>query len=117
MTRLDRAVYAAMYGPAKGDKIRLGDTALVVEVERDHGSYGDECNFGGGKVLRDQMGQMAGVHDARALDVVITNVVVIDWTGSYKADVGIKHRRIVEIGKSGNPDVMSSASRGAISSW
>jgi len=107
MTRLDRAVYAAMYGPAKGDKIRLGDTGLVIEIERDHGSYGDECKFGGGKVLRDQMGQMAGVHDARALDVVITNVVVVDWTGIYKADVGIKHGRIVGIGKSGNPDVMS----------
>src|SRR5262249_10433351 len=99
--------YAAMYGPTTGDRIALGDTGLVIEVEKDHASYGDECKFGGGKVLRDQMGQMPGADDARALDVVITNALVLDHTGIYKADVGIKHGRIVGIGKAGNPEVMA----------
>ncbi|MBX3231493.1 MAG: urease subunit alpha [Labilithrix sp.] len=107
MTRLDRRAYVAMYGPTTGDRVRLGDTGLEVEVERDLGSYGDECKFGGGKVLRDQMGQMPGADDAHALDVVITNALIVDWSGIYKADVGIKHGRIVAIGKSGNPLVMS----------
>ena len=107
MTRIDRRDYAAMYGPTAGDRVSLGDTGLVIEVERDHASYGDECKFGGGKVLRDQMGQMAGAHDEDALDVVITNALVLDVTGIYKADIGIKHGRIVGIGKAGNPLVMS----------
>jgi urease subunit alpha len=107
MSRLDRRTYAAMYGPTTGDRVALGDTGLIVEVERDLTSYGDECVFGGGKVLRDQMGQMPGASDDRALDVVITNALVIDWTGIYKADVGIKGGRIVGIGKSGNPLVMA----------
>ena len=107
MSRLDRRTYAALYGPTTGDRVALGDTGLVVEVERDLTSYGDECVFGGGKVLRDQMGQMPGASDDRALDVVITNALVVDWTGIYKADVGIKGGRIVGIGKSGNPLVMS----------
>jgi urease subunit alpha len=106
MSRMDRRAYAAMYGPTTGDRVALGDTGLVVEVERDFTSYGDECKFGGGKVLRDQQGQMAGADDAHALDVVITNALVVDHTGIYKADVGIKHGRIVGIGKAGNPDVM-----------
>jgi urease subunit alpha len=110
MSRLDRRAYAAMYGPTTGDRLALGDTGLVVEVERDFASYGDECKFGGGKVLRDQMGQMAGANDADALDVVITNALVIDWTGIYKADVGIKGGRIVAIGKSGNPLIMNGVS-------
>jgi urease subunit alpha len=107
MTRIDRRAYAAMYGPTTGDRVTLGDTGLVIEVERDFASYGDECKFGGGKVLRDRMGQMAGAVDARALDVVITNALVVDWTGIYKADIGIKGGRIVGIGKAGNPEVMS----------
>jgi urease subunit alpha len=107
MSTMDRRAYAAMYGPTTGDKVTLGDTGLVVEVERDLTSYGDECVFGGGKVLRDQMGQMPGAGDADALDVIITNALVIDWTGIYKADVGIKGGRIVGIGKSGNPSVMN----------
>jgi urease subunit alpha len=107
MTTLDRRVYAAMYGPTTGDRVALGDTGLVVEVEHDFAAYGDECKFGGGKVLRDQMGQMAGATDREALDVVITNALVVDWTGIYKADIGIKGGRIVGIGKSGNPQVMS----------
>ena len=110
MSSIDRRAYVAMYGPTTGDRITLADTGLVVEVERDLTFYGDECKFGGGKVLRDQQGQMAGVADARALDVVITNALIVDWTGIYKADVGIKHGRIVGIGKAGNPAVMNGVS-------
>jgi urease subunit alpha len=103
---LNRRTYADIYGPTVGDRVRLGDTGLVAEVEHDFAIYGDECKFGGGKVLRDRMGQFAGADDAEALDVVITNALVIDWTGIYKADIGIKHGRIVGIGKAGNPAVM-----------
>jgi urease subunit alpha len=106
-TTMDRRAYVAMYGPTTGDRVQLGDTGLEIEVEKDLGSYGDECKFGGGKVLRDQMGQMPGADDAHALDVVITNALIVDYTGIYKADVGIKHGRIVAIGKAGNPRVMS----------
>ena len=107
MSRIDRRAYAAMYGPTTGDRVALGDTGLVIEVERDLTSYGDECKFGGGKVLRDGMGQMPGADDEASLDVVITNALVVDWSGIYKADVGIKGGRIVAIGKAGNPLVMS----------
>ena len=107
MSSIDRRAYVAMYGPTTGDRVSLGDTGLVIEVERDLTSYGDECKFGGGKVLRDQMGQMAGASDDTSLDVVITNALIVDWTGIYKADVGIKGGRIVAIGKAGNPQVMS----------
>ncbi|MBA3821023.1 MAG: urease subunit alpha [Deltaproteobacteria bacterium] len=103
---LDRRAYAQLYGPTVGDRVRLGDTGLIAEVERDFNIYGDECKFGGGKVLRDRMGQFAGADDSEALDLVITNALVIDWTGIYKADLGIKHGRIVGIGKAGNPTVM-----------
>jgi urease subunit alpha len=103
---VNRRTYAEMYGPTVGDRVRLGDTGLVAEVEQDFAVYGDECKFGGGKVLRDRMGQFAGADDAEALDVVITNALVIDWTGIYKADIGIKNGRIVGIGKAGNPAVM-----------
>jgi urease subunit alpha len=106
MSRIERAVYADIYGPTVGDAIRLGDTALIARIERDHTVYGDECKFGGGKVLRDRMGQATGVPAADALDIVITNAVVVDWTGIYKADLGIKHGRIAAIGKAGNPAVM-----------
>src|SRR5918992_904665 len=108
--RIDRRHYADIYGPTQGDKVRLGDTGLIAEVERDFTVYGDECKFGGGKVLRDGMGQAAGVSEDRALDLVITNALIIDWTGIYKADVGVKHGRIVGIGKAGNPDVMAGVS-------
>ena len=104
--RIDRKTYADLYGPTVGDRVRLGDTGLVAEVERDFAHYGDECKFGGGKVLRDRMGQFAGADDSEALDLVITNALVVDWTGIYKADVGIKRGRIVGIGKAGNPTVM-----------
>ena len=102
--RIDRRHYADLYGPTTGDRIRLGDTDLWLEIEHDHATYGDELTFGGGKVLRDRMGQYAGAEDSQALDVVITNALVIDWTGIYKADIGIKHGRIAGIGKAGNPD-------------
>src|SRR3954454_9113352 len=99
---LDRRHYADLFGPTTGDRVRLGDTNLVARVERDATTYGDECKFGGGKVLRDGMGQMAGAADA--LDCVITNALVVDWTGIFKADIGIKDGRIAGIGKAGNPD-------------
>src|SRR4029450_4231640 len=92
--RMKRANYADIFGPTTGDHVRLGDTDLIAEVERDHTVYGDECKFGGGKVLRDGMGQAGGVSGAGALDLVLTNALVIDWTGIYKADVGVKNGRI-----------------------
>src|SRR5512134_3282697 len=104
---MNRRHYADMFGPTTGDKVRLADTSLVLEVEHDHSVYGDECKFGGGKVLREGMGQAAGVGDAEALDTVITNALVVDWTGIFKADVGIKNGRIAGLGKAGNPDVMA----------
>ena len=112
--RMPRRHYADIYGPTTGDRVRLGDTDLIAEVERDHTTYGDECKFGGGKVLRDGMGQAAGVSEERALDLVITNALIVDWTGIYKADVGIKHGRIAGIGKAGNPDVMAGVTPGMI---
>ncbi len=105
--RIRREHYVDIYGPTTGDRVRLGDTGLLAEVERDFTHYGDECKFGGGKVLRDRMGQMGGLDDRGALDCVITNALVIDWTGIYKADIGIKNGRIIGIGKAGNPDVMA----------
>ena len=107
MSRLARSAYATMYGPTTGDRVRLGDTGLVVRVERDFAFYGDECKFGGGKVLRDKQGQAAGISDADALDLVITNALVVDWTGIVKGDIGVKNGRIVGVGKAGNPRVMA----------
>jgi urease subunit alpha len=112
--RITRTQYASIYGPTTGDRVRLADTALIAEVERDLTSYGDECKFGGGKVLRDGMGQATGVGDADALDTIITNALVVDWTGVYKADVGIKGGRIAGIGKAGNPDVMAGVTPGLV---
>jgi len=113
-TVIDRRHYADMFGPTKGDRVRLGDTGLVAEVEHDFAVYGDECKFGGGKVLRDRQGQRAGVSDRDALDCVITNALVVDALGIYKADVGIKDGRIAGIGKAGNPDVMRGVTPGMI---
>ncbi len=104
--KINREKYAAMFGPTTGDKIRLGDTNLLVEVEKDLTVYGDECKFGGGKVLRDGMGQQSGASQADALDLLITNALILDYTGIYKADVGVKNGRILAIGKAGNPDMM-----------
>src|SRR3954468_9464056 len=112
--RINRQHYADIYGPTTGDRVRLGDTSLVLEVERDLTTYGDECKFGGGKVLRDGMGQATGVPQADALDCVITNALIVDYTGIYKADVGIKHGLIHAIGKAGNPDVMANVTPGMI---
>ncbi|HUS29845.1 MAG TPA: urease subunit alpha, partial [Kofleriaceae bacterium] len=95
-----------------GDRVRLGDTDLWLEVERDFAHPGDELTFGGGKVLRDRMGQTEGVSDIEALDLVITNALIVDWTGVYKADVGVKGGRIVGIGKAGNPRVMAGVTPG-----
>ena len=113
-TEIDRSVYASMYGPTTGDIIRLGDTDLYVSVEYDMTSYGDECKFGGGKVLREGMGQATGVLTSDQLDTVITNALIIDYTGIYKADIGIKDGKIIGIGKAGNPDVMDGVTSGMI---
>ena len=104
---ISRSAYANIYGPTTGDKIRLGDTSLILQVERDFAVYGDECKFGGGKTIREGMGQATGISDADALDCVITNALVVDFTGIYKADIGIKNGLISAIGKAGNPDVMA----------
>jgi urease subunit alpha len=112
--RIPRAQYAAMFGPTTGDRVRLGDTSLVIEVESDATTYGDECKFGGGKVLRDAQGQAVGRRDADALDCVITNALILDWTGIRKADIGIKHGRIAGIGKAGNPDTMAGVTPGMV---
>src|SRR4051794_10803761 len=112
--RISRTAYADIYGPTTGDRVRLGDTSLVLQVERDFTTYGEECKFGGGKVLREGMGQAAGVGAAGALDCVITNALVVDFTGIYKADVGIKAGLIAGIGKAGNPDVMAGVTPGMV---
>src|SRR5258706_15957734 len=111
---MKRANYADIFGPTTGDCVRLGDTGLIAEVERDHTVYGDECKFGGGKVLREGMGQAAGVGQEDALDCVITNALVVDYTGIYKADIGLKNGLIAGIGKAGNPDVMNGVTPGMI---
>ncbi|MBX2856659.1 MAG: urease subunit alpha [Rhodobacteraceae bacterium] len=103
-TKLPRRDYAAMYGPTTGDKIRLADTELFIEVEKDLTIYGEEVKFGGGKVIRDGMGQSQTTRAGGAVDTVITNALIVDWTGIYKADVGLKNGRIAKIGKAGNPD-------------
>jgi urease len=103
---MDRSAYATMFGPTTGDVVRLGFTDLWVKVEKDLTSYGDECKFGGGKTLREGMGQASGVSDKISLDLVIVNALIVDWSGIYKADIGVKNGIIVGIGKAGNPDVM-----------
>ena len=103
MTRINRRAYAVMYGPTTGDRVRLADTELWIQVEADRTVYGDEVSFGGGKVIRDGMGQsQAG--DAETVDTVITNALILDHWGIVKADIGIKDGRIFKIGKAGNPD-------------
>ena len=104
MSRIDRRAYAEMYGPTTGDRVRLGDTELLIEVEKDFTTYGDEVKFGGGKVIRDGMGQSQR-NDAEVADVVITNALILDHWGVVKADIGIKNGRISGIRKAGNPDV------------
>ncbi len=104
MTRITRAAYAEMYGPTVGDRVRLADTDLWIAIEEDRTTYGEEVKFGGGKVIRDGMGQ-SQVTSEECVDLVITNAVIIDHHGIIKADIGIKHGRIVALGKAGNPDV------------
>ena len=105
MARITRRAYADMYGPTTGDRVRLADTDLWVEVERDLTIYGDEVKFGGGKVIRDGQGQSQRSQAQGAVDTVITNVVILDHWGIVKADVGITNGRIAGIGKAGNPDI------------
>lgn len=110
-----RAEYASTFGPTTGDRVVLGDTGIIIRVEADYTVYGDECKFGGGKVLREGMGQATGVSAAAALDVVITNALILDArAGIIKADIGIKGNRIVGIGKAGNPDIMDGVTPGMI---
>lgn len=101
---ISRADYAAMFGPTTGDRLRLADTDLIIEVERDLTTYGEEVKFGGGKVIRDGMGQSQATRAEGAVDTVITNALIVDHSGIYKADVGLKDGRIYKIGKAGNPD-------------
>lgn len=101
--RMDRRAYAETYGPTTGDRIRLADTELFIEVERDFTTYGDEVKFGGGKVIRDGMGQSPISNADGAVDMVITNALILDWWGIVKADIGIKDGKIFKIGKAGNP--------------
>ena len=105
--RIDRRTYAQMYGPTVGDRIRLADTELFIEVENDFTTYGDEVKFGGGKVLRDGMGQSPQATSEHAPDLLITNALIVDHWGIVKADIGIKNGRIVAIGKAGNPALMA----------
>ncbi|KAI8629737.1 hypothetical protein F5Y19DRAFT_475186 [Xylariaceae sp. FL1651] len=111
---LDRSAYRAMFGPTTGDRVRLGATDLWIKVEKDLTVYGDECKFGGGKTLREGMGQMSGCADADSLDLVVVNALIVDYTGIYKADIGVKDGVIVGIGKAGNPDVMDGVTEGMI---
>ncbi len=103
--RISRHAYAGMFGPTVGDRVRLADTDLFIEVEKDLTTYGEEVKFGGGKVIRDGMGQSQSTRAEGAVDTVITNALILDWWGIVKADVGLKDGRIVGIGKAGNPDV------------
>ena len=101
---ISRRDYAGMYGPTTGDKLRLADTEIFIEVEKDLTTYGEEVKFGGGKVIRDGMGQSQATRAAGAADTVITNALILDYTGIYKADIALRDGRIAAIGKAGNPD-------------
>lgn len=103
--KITRQAYAEMFGPTTGDRLRLADTELIIEVEKDYTIYGEEVKFGGGKVIRDGMGQSQRV-SAETVDTVITNALIVDAvTGIVKADIGLKDGRIAAIGKAGNPDI------------
>jgi urease alpha subunit len=102
-----RSTYASLYGPTRGDRVRLADTDLIVEVEHDYTEYGDEITFGGGKVIRDGMGQSSRALREQSLDLVITNALILDHWGIVKGDIGVKDGRIVKVGKAGNPDTMA----------
>src|SRR6476659_8161253 len=104
-SHISRSVYADMFGPTVGDRVRLADTDLIVEVEKDFCTYGEEVKFGGGKVIGDGMGQSQLTNRQGAVDTVITNALVLDHWGIVKADIGIKDGKIFGIGKAGNPDI------------
>ena len=105
--KVNRANYTAIFGPTKGDKVRLGDTDIIIEVEKDFASYGDEAKFGGGKTVRDGMCQSSThLRDEGVLDLVITGAIIIDHWGIVKGDIGIKDGKIVGVGRAGNPDTM-----------
>src|SRR5260370_27806028 len=104
-SRLSRSAYADMFGPTTGDRVRLADTDLIIEVEKDFTIYGEEVKFGGGKVIRDGMGQSQVTNRKGAVDTVITNALILDHWGIVKADVGLKEGRISAIRKAGNPDI------------
>src|SRR5437870_11363077 len=106
--KMSRSAYAQMFGPTVGDKVRLADTDLVIEVEKDLTTYGEEVKFGGGKVIRDGMGQSQITNRQGAVDTVITNALILDYWGIVKADVGIKDGKLHAIGKAGNPDIQPS---------
>lgn len=111
--KLSRRQYADLYGPTTGDRIRLADTELVIEITRDLTMPGEEAKFGGGKVIRDGMGQSpAATRASGALDLVITNAVILDYWGIVKADIGVRDGRIAGIGKAGNPDLMDGVTPG-----
>ena len=113
--QIPRHIYADIYGPTVGDRVRLADSDLIIEVERDFTHYGDEAKFGGGKTLRDGMGQAPETTRADgALDLVITNALIIDHWGIVKADVGVRNGKIVGIGKAGNPGVMAGVTPGMV---
>src|SRR5207249_10397935 len=103
--KIARSVYADMFGPTKGDRVRLADTDLIIEVEKDFTTYGEEVKFGGAKVIRDGMGQSQASNKQGAVDTVITNALILDHWGIVKTDVGLKGDRIAAIGKAGNPDI------------
>jgi urease subunit alpha len=104
---MSRAAYAQMFGPTVGDKVRLADTDLMIEPEKDFAVYGEEVKFSGGKVIRDDMGQSQRSRNEGAVDTVITNALILDHRRIVKADIGVKEGRIASIGKVGNPDVQS----------
>src|SRR5579872_1186167 len=110
--KIGRNAYASLYGPTTGDRVRLADTDLVLRIERDAATYGEEVTFGGGKVIRDGQGQSQLTRDAGVPDLVITNVIILDHWGVVKADVAVRDGRISAIGKAGNPDVQDGVTPG-----
>ena len=103
--KIERRAYADMFGPTTGDRVRLADTDIIIEVEKDFTTYGEEVKFGGGKVIRDGMGQSQLTNRQGAVDTVITNALILDHWGIVKADVGLKDGKVLAIGKAGNPDI------------
>src|SRR6201997_608022 len=103
--KMNRGAYAQMFGPTVGDKVRLADTDIIIEVETDYTTYGEEVKFGGGKVIRDGMGQSQRSRSDGAVDTVITNALILDHSGIVKADIALREGHIAAIGKAGNPDI------------